>query len=234
MTDRAQGPKVLLIDADPSRERTRASLESEGFSVKLVSSRREGVAKFELWRPDVVILDLEIKELGGPGFLESIRTWSQVPVIAMSGSSDEMVKVRALDAGADDYLLRPVGMLELAARVRVALRHLASPTSEPVRHIGNVAIDFGRRCVTVNNREVHLRGIEYDVLKQLVIRAGSVVEHDYLLEQVWGAKFTDRVSYIRPIVTSLRKKLGAELIETLPGVGYRLAVPHNGGETPSH
>jgi len=196
-----------------------------GCSVETTDNAADGVVKCEAWRPDVVLLDLDIPVLNGQSPLERIRTWSAVPVIALSTQVDEQAKVTALNRGADDYLTRPFGTDELAARIRVAIRHLTAPASTATKRIGDVTLDFGRRRVSVHDRDIRLRSIEYDILKYLAIDAGRVLTHRELLEKVWGPSFTDQVGYLRPIISSLRRKLGPEVIQTQPGVGYRLRQP---------
>jgi two-component system KDP operon response regulator KdpE len=170
-------------------------------------------------------MDLAMPRMGGISAIELIRTWSQVPIIVLSVMGEEREKVRALDSGADDYLTKPFGMQELSARMRAALRRQAPPAAGQVYELGNVRVDTDNRIVTANGAEVHLTPNEYELLQQLVVNAGRVLTHRTLLERVWGAEYTEEVHYLRPVITSLRKKLGPQLIQTEPGVGYRLRVP---------
>jgi two-component system KDP operon response regulator KdpE len=216
-------PRILLVDDEAGiRTTVRRGLEAIGYDVETAADGIEGIRAVESWRPDVVLLDLAMPKLGGLSAIEHLRTWSQVPIIVLSVMGEESDKVRALEAGADDYLTKPFGMDELNARIRVALRHLArSATDQPIQ-IGDVRIDISHRLVTVGGEEVHLTPIEYDLLKQLALNSGRVLTHQMLLERVWGPEYHAEVHYLRPVVTALRKKLGPNLIQTEPGVGYRL------------
>jgi two-component system KDP operon response regulator KdpE len=135
---------------------------------------------------------------------------------------DEADKVRALDAGADDYLTKPFGVQELHARIRVALRHAQPEARESVLQFDKVRLDVDKRLVTLDGVEVHLTPIEYELFKQLALEAGRVLTHRRLLNRVWGEQYETEVHYLRPVVTALRKKLGTQLIKTEAGVGYRL------------
>ncbi len=216
-------PRVLLVD-DESNVRTsvRRGLEALGYDVEVAVDGYDGLHQIERWRPDVVLMDLAMPRMGGLSAIEQLRTWSAVPVIVLSVMGEEADKVRALEAGADDYLTKPFGLSELNARIRVALRHQARfPVDRPM-HVGDVTIDLGRRLVTARGEEVHLTPTEYELLKQLVLNAGRVLTHQTLLERVWGPEYEAETHYLRPVVTALRKKLGSHLIQTEPGVGYRL------------
>jgi two-component system KDP operon response regulator KdpE len=219
--------RVLVVDDEAEvRNAVRRGLELMGYSIETASDGAEGVAKVESWRPDVVLLDLAMPNMGGLRALEQIRAWATLPIIVLSVMGEEADKVRALDAGADDYLTKPFGVQELDARIRVALRH-AKPGSAPsVLQFGNVLLDIDRRLVTVDGLEVHLTPIEYEVFKQLAVDAGRVLTHRRLLSRVWGEQYDTEVYYLRPVVTALRKKLGSQLIKTEPGVGYRLRAAH--------
>jgi two-component system, OmpR family, KDP operon response regulator KdpE len=217
--------RVLLVDDESSlRTTVRRGLEAFGYDVEVATNGLEAVDLVQRRRPDVVLMDLAMPKMSGLTAIEQIRTWSEVPIIVLSVMGEEADKVRALEVGADDYLTKPFGLQELNARIRVALRHQArQPTDQPYQ-IGDVSVDLGRRTVTVAGQEVHLTPIEYDLLKHLVLNAGRVLTHQTLLERVWGPEYESEVHYLRPVITSLRKKLGTHLIQTEPGVGYRLKV----------
>jgi two-component system KDP operon response regulator KdpE len=219
-------PRILLVDDETSvRTTVRRGLEALGYDVDVASDGLEGLRLVERWRPDVVLMDLAMPKMGGLTAIEQIRTWSDVPIIVLSVMGEEADKVRALEVGADDYLTKPFGLQELNARIRVALRHLArARTDQPVQ-LGDVCVDLGKRLVAVQGQEVHLTPIEYEMLKQLVLNAGRVLTHEMLLDRVWGPEYHGEVHYLRPVITSLRKKLGSQLIQTEPGVGYRLKIP---------
>ena len=217
--------RVLVVDDEADiRNSVTRGLQAQDFDVETAVDGIDGLAKVERWRPDVVLMDLAMPRMGGIHAIQELRTWSEVPVIVLSVMGEEEEKVRALDAGADDYLTKPFGIQELAARIRVALRHLSQPVTETVRQLGNVRVDLGSRTVRISGDEVHLSPIEYELLKTLVVNAGRVLTHGQLLERVWGPEYRAETAYLRPIVTSLRKKLGPQFIRTEPGVGYRVPL----------
>ncbi len=218
-------PRILLVDDESSvRITVRRGLEALGYDVEVATDGLEGVRQVERWHPDVVLMDLAMPKMTGLTAIEHIRTWSEVPIIVLSVMGEEADKVRALGVGADDYLTKPFGLQELNARIRVALRHLARSSSDQPVQVGSVKVDISKRLVTVDSQEVHLTPIEYEVLKHLVLNAGRVLTHEMLLDRVWGPEYHAEVHYLRPVITSLRKKLGSQLIQTEPGVGYRLRI----------
>jgi len=209
----------VVDDEAEVRTAVRRGLELMGYEIEVASDGADGVTKVEGWRPDVVLLDLAMPKMGGLSAIESIRTWSKVPIIVLSVMGEEADKVRALEAGADDYLTKPFGLQELHARIRVALRHAGS---QSILQFGDVRLDVDRRLVSVSGEEVHLTPIEYELFKELALSGGRVLTHRLLLNRVWGAQYENEVNYLRPVITSLRKKLGTHLIKTEPAVGYRL------------
>jgi len=212
--------RVLVVDDEAEvRTAVRHGLELMGYEIEVASDGVEGVGKVETWRPDVVLLDLAMPRMGGLSAIENIRTWSKVPIIVLSVMGEEADKVRALETGADDYLTKPFGLQELHARIRVAMRHTGTQT---VLQFGDVRLDIDRRLVSVRGEDVHLTPIEYELFKELALSAGRVLTHRLLLNRVWGQQFENEVNYLRPVITSLRKKLGTHLIKTEPAVGYRL------------
>jgi two-component system, OmpR family, KDP operon response regulator KdpE len=212
--------RVLVVDDEAEvRTAVRHGLELMGYEIEVASDGLEGVSKVETWRPDVVLLDLAMPRMGGLSALENIRTWSKVPIIVLSVMGEEADKVRALETGADDYLTKPFGLQELHARIRVAMRHAGT---QSLLQFGDVRLDVDRRLVSVRGEDVHLTPIEYELFKELALSAGRVLTHRLLLNRVWGPQFENEVNYLRPVITSLRKKLGTHLIKTEPAVGYRL------------
>lgn len=218
--------RVLVVDDEPEvRNAVRRGLELMGYELEVATDGVEGVARVESWHPDVVLMDLAMPRMGGLSAIEQIRTWSAVPIIVLSVMGEEPDKVRALEAGADDYLTKPFGMQELNARIRVALRHAKGEPAESMLQIGDVHLDVERRQVTLRGQPVHLTPIEYSLFRQLALSGGRVLTHRSLLASVWGPEYADQVNYLWPVITSLRKKLGTGLINTEPGVGYRLRMP---------
>jgi two-component system KDP operon response regulator KdpE len=179
----------------------------------------------------VVLLDLMLPDMDGDLVCREIRKSHETPIVVLSALEDEKTKVRALDEGADDYLTKPFGMAELAARVRVALRHGSSlRAGQPLIAIGTLRIDLERRSVSVRGREVHLTPTEYDLLKYLATHAGKVLTHPMILRAVWGPEYADDTTVLRTYVNQLRAKLEDDpdrprLIQTEPRVGYRLIAP---------
>jgi two-component system KDP operon response regulator KdpE len=224
---RARGRmRVLLVDDEADvRGTVRRGLELLGYEVETAVDGLDGLAKVESWRPDVVLMDLAMPKLGGLSAIEQLRSWSSTPIIVLSVMEEEQDKVRALEAGADDYVTKPFGMQELNARMRAALRRAHQGPDEPVLAFGAVQLDVAKRLVSVDGAEVHLTPIEYELLKHLALNAGRVLTHRQLLTSVWGPQYETETHYLRPVVTALRKKLVPQLIRTEPGVGYRLQPP---------
>ena len=180
--------------------------------------------------PEVVLLDLGLPDLDGLEVTKRLREWSQTPIIVISAREEEQDKVKALDAGADDYLTKPFNASELLARIRVALRHASrqgGDKHDPVFTLQNLRVDLALRQVFVGDQEVHLTPIEYKLLTVLVRHAGKVITHTQLLKEVWGPAHVNEVQYLRVYMTQLRHKLEADparpqFLMNEPGIGYRL------------
>ena len=223
--------RVLVIDDEPAIRRfLRTSLSAQGYSVLEAENGETGLAMLSRNALDVVVLDLGLPGMGGMDVLKKLRDGgSSVPVVVLSSRTDEPGKVKALDAGADDYVTKPFGMDELLARIRAAVRHrLQQEGEKPVFKSGNLTVDLVRRIVSVQGKEVKLTPREYDLLRLLVAHAGKVLTHKFILREVWGSE-TD-VQYLRIYIRTLRQKIEAnpelpELIQTEQGVGYRLKSP---------
>ncbi len=228
MTD--SGPRVLVVDDEPAIRRfLRTSLSAHGYIVFDAASGREGLWAAAAQRPDLVILDLGLPDVDGIAVTQRLRDWTQVPIIIVTVQEQESAKIAALDAGADDYITKPFGMGELLARMRAALRRAAAPAGEPVFSAGQLAVDLGRRLVTIADREVQLTPTEYELLRALVMQAGKVLTHRQLLRQVWGVAYETEMHLLRVNMSNLRHKLEPDAarpiyIVTEPGVGYRLRV----------
>jgi len=179
--------------------------------------------------PDVVLLDLGLPDVDGLEVTKRLREWAQTPIIVISAREQEQDKVKALDAGADDYLTKPFNASELLARIRVALRHTSrrdSDQNNAIFVIRNLRLDLAQRQVFVDDREVHLTPIEYKLLTVLVRHAGKVITHTQLLKDVWGPAHINEVQYLRVYMTQLRHKLEADparpqFLMNEPGIGYR-------------
>ncbi|MBN8581917.1 MAG: response regulator [Anaerolineae bacterium] len=221
--------RVLVVDDEaPIRRYLRAALGAQGFTVYESANGLEAVNAVLSHRPDIIILDLGLPDIDGIEVTRRLREWSQTPIIILSVREAEQDKIAALDAGADDYLTKPFGTGELLARMRVALRKQSSAANEPVFQSGGLSVDFSRRLVTMNEKEIQLTPTEYDLLKILVTHAGKVITHRQLLRQVWGEGYDD-MHILRVNISNLRGKIEPDpsrptYIHTEPGVGYRLKV----------
>ncbi|MCL4490250.1 MAG: response regulator [Chloroflexi bacterium] len=222
--------RVLVVDDEPAIRRfLHASLMAHGNEVFEAATGEQALAAVVADRPDLVILDLGLPDMDGIAVTRRLRGWTPIPIIILSVREQERDKIAALDAGADDYLTKPFGIGELLARMRVAMRHTIQPTAESVFTTGDLAVDLGRRIVSVGGREVQLTPTEYDLLRVLVMNAGKVLTHHQLLRQVWGVAFDQEAHMLRVNISNLRHKIETDptrprYISTEPGVGYRLKV----------
>jgi len=221
---------VLVEDETAIRRFLRATLQAEGHRVFEAATAAEAIVEVGSRQPDVVIVDLGLPDADGLEVIARIRDWSSVPIIVLSARGQESDKVKALDAGADDYVSKPFGPGELLARIRVALRHKAGAgrPEDAVFTVGGLHVDLARRRVLLSGRDVHLTPIEYRLLTALVRHAGRVLTHRQLLAEVWGPSHTGEAHYVRVYMAQLRRKLEDDparprYLLTEPGVGYRLA-----------
>ena len=221
--------RIRVVDDEPQiRRMLRATLAARGYEVALAEDGEAALDLAASWRPDVILLDLGLPKLDGMEVCRQVREWSQVPIIVLTVRDAEEHKVRALDAGADDYLTKPFGTDELLARIRVALRHLSrlAASDEPLLRFGDLVVDLARRRVTVRDQEVHLTPKEYDLLRALASQSGKVLTHRMLLRAVWGGGYEQELPTLRVFITQLRHKIEPDparpsYIVTEPGVGYR-------------
>ena len=221
--------RVLVVDDEVEMQRAlRAGLQYHDFDVHAVGSGEEAVREAAAWRPDVILLDLGLPGMDGFATLRALRPSTRAAVIVVSVMPGEKDKVRALDAGADDYVVKPFGTEELVARIRAVLRRQANlVTGEPVVRTGELEIDLARRLVTVSGHNVRLTPTEYELLRYLAMHAGKPVSHTTLLRQVWGEYAVGDKYNTRYVVAQIRRKLGDDpanprYIVNEPGVGYRL------------
>lgn len=224
-------PRILVVDDEAQIRRfLDIGLRAEGYAVLLASSAAQGLALAATSEPDLVVLDLGLPDREGHEVLADLRQWSQVPVLVLSVRDDEAEKVRALDAGASDYVTKPFGIQELMARVRALLRDraLVGADDVPPRYDdGRLSVDLARREVQFDGVELLLTRKEYAVLALLVRHAGRVVTQPQLLREIWGPTHTRDSQYLRIVVGKLRQKLGDDpadphWLKTETGVGYRL------------
>lgn len=223
--------RILVVDDEVEiRRALRAGLARNDFNVEVAETGEQAVEIATGWRPDVVLLDLGLPDVDGFTVLTRLREKSRAAVIVLSVMADERDKVRALDLGADDYLVKPFGLDELLARIRAVVRRQgAIAAGEAVVRVGDLEIDLARRLVRVAGAEVHLTPTEYELLRYLAIHAGKLVTHTTLLREVWGAYAVGDAQNTRYVVAQIRRKLGDDparprYIATEPGVGYRLRV----------
>jgi two-component system KDP operon response regulator KdpE len=217
---------VLVVDDERAIQRAlKATLEAAGYHVDVVGTCADALAQVALKPPDLVLLDLLLPDGTGDDVAREIRTWSNVPILLVSAVGDEREKVKALDAGADDYVTKPFGIDELLARVRAMLRRAVDrPRPDAVVELGDLRVDLARRLVTRETTEIHLTPIEYDLLRTLVAHPGKV-----LTQEVWGPGYGES-HLLRVHIAALRRKIerdprNPELIETVTGVGYRIREP---------
>jgi two-component system KDP operon response regulator KdpE len=222
-------PLALVVDDDIQIRRfLRAGLELEGIGVHEAAAGAEGIKAATLKPVDLVILDLGLPDMDGADVLERLRSWSRAPIIVLSVRASEEEKVKLLELGADDYVVKPFGMGELLARARAALRRQqGAAIGEPSVRIGPLVIDFARRVVTCDGVELELTPKEYRLLHVLAHHAGNVVTHQQLLREVWGPAHANDGHYLRIFVRKIRRKIERDpahprLLRTELGVGYRL------------
>jgi two-component system KDP operon response regulator KdpE len=228
MTDSNQ--RILVVDDEaPIRRYLRAALSAQGFTIYEAANGQEALNAVIADRPDIIILDLGLPDIDGIEVTRRLREWSQIPIIILSVREAEQDKIAALDAGADDYLTKPFGTGELMARMRVAMRRLASSPDEPTLQVDELQMDLSRRVVTVRGDEISLTPTEYDILRLLMQNAGKVITHHHLLRQVWGTAYESEMHILRVNISNLRRKIEPDparptYIHTEPGVGYRLRI----------
>ncbi len=224
------GARILIVDDEPQiLHALRTSLRGAGYQVETADSAESALAAAAMKPPEAVILDLVLPDGSGTDVCRQLRTWSQSPVIVLSVVGDEHEKVAALDAGADDYVTKPVGIDELLARLRAALRR-AGPSAEPVISVGELEVDLEKREVRVSGEPVHLTPHEFDLLRYLARNEGKLLTHRMILQEVWGPGYGDATNILHVNVSQLRRKLEPDpsrprYLLTEPGVGYRLVDP---------
>jgi two-component system KDP operon response regulator KdpE len=222
---------VLVVDDEPQIVRAlKIVLRSAGYAVEAAETKAQALAAVAARPPDALVLDLVLPDGRGVEVCQEVRQWSRLPILMLSAVGDEREKVRALDAGADDYVTKPFGTDELLARLRALLRRATEPAGEPELRVGEVVIDLSDRTVTRAGERVHLTPIEFDLLRVLATHQGRLVTHRQLLRDVWGPEYGAETHYLRVHVAHIRAKLELDpsrpqYLITEPGVGYRLLDP---------
>jgi two-component system KDP operon response regulator KdpE len=224
-------PRVLVVDDEPQIVRgLKIVLRSAGYAVEAAETKEGALAAVALKPPDAMVLDLVLPDGGGVEVCQEVRRWSRLPILVLSAVGDEREKVRALDAGADDYVTKPFGTDELLARLRAILRRSAEAGGSPRCELGELVIDLADRRITRAGDEVHLTPIEFDLVRALAQHHGRLVTHRQLLQEVWGPEYGEETHYLRVHVAHIRAKLEPDpsrprYLITEPGVGYRLRDP---------
>lgn len=222
---------ILVVDDEPQIRRVmRSTLSTRGYAITEAKSGEEALESIRKERPDLVLLDMNMPGIGGIEACREIRRASDAPIIMLTVRNAERDKVAALDAGADDYVVKPFAIEELLARIRAALRRYAPGETLPAFASEDLAIDFETRQVTARGSIVHLTPKEYDVLKHLVANQGKPLTHRRLLQLVWGPDYGEETENLRVVINQLRKKIEAnparpKYILTEPWVGYRFQPP---------
>jgi len=222
-------PRVLVVDDEAQILRAlRVILREAGFESLPATTGEEALDAAALQNPDAAIVDLLLPDFDGIELCRRLREWSDMPLIVLSAVGEEDAKVRALAAGADDYVTKPFGPRELVARLEANLRRIAPDPEEAQIRVDGLEVDLARRTVTVNGDEVHLTPTEFDLLRLLVRNRGRLMTHRDLLMSVWGPGYGDDTQVLRAHIANLRRKIeppeGRRYIRTDPGVGYRFAA----------
>jgi two-component system, OmpR family, KDP operon response regulator KdpE len=222
--------RVLVVDDEPQIRRALATnLRAREYEVDLAATGEEALKLAAEHHPDVVILDIGLPGIDGIEVVRGLRGWSAVPIIMLSVREDELDKVDALDAGADDYLTKPFGMNELLARLRAAVRRSAPVEEMPTIETDDFVIDLAAKRVTRDGAEVHLTPTEWGLVEQLVRNRGKLVTQRQLLQEVWGPQYATEANYLRVYLAGLRRKLEPNPSQpryfiTEPGMGYRFEL----------
>jgi two-component system, OmpR family, KDP operon response regulator KdpE len=220
---------VLVIDDESQIRRfITAGLELHGYAVREAENGAAGLSTAAHIQPDLIVLDLALPDMSGIEVLETIRSWSNVPIIVLSVQADEEQKVHLLKIGADDYIVKPFGIAELAARCEAAMRRYhKSADKDPIVRTGRLVVDLVSRAVLLDGEHITLTRKEYRLLHVLASHLGLVVTHNQLIKEIWGNSMADNIQYLRMLVRKLRQKLEIDpsqpkLLISESGVGYRL------------
>jgi len=222
--------RVLVVDDERQILRAlQTSLRAAGYEVETAETAERALAAAAMRPPEAVILDLVLPDGTGTEVTRELRTWSSAPVILLSAVGDEREKVAALDAGADDYVTKPVGIDEVLARLRAVLRR-TSPSGEPVITVGDLVVDLQKRAISVDGKPVHLTPHQYELLRLFALNEGKLLTQRTLLQEVWGPGYDGAANLLHVNVSQLRRKIERDrahprYLLTEPGAGYRLVDP---------
>jgi two-component system KDP operon response regulator KdpE len=222
----APAPRVLVVDDEAQILRAlKVVLREAGFDVIAAETASEALDQAALRHPQAAIVDLVLPEVDGVEVTRRLREWTDMPILVLSAVGDEEQKVRALEAGADDYITKPFGTRELIARLQAVLRRAGGPTDEPALSIDGLHVDLAARTVKRDGEPIHLTPIEFDLLRVLVRNRGRLLTHRALIAEVWGPQYVDDIQPLRTHIARLRAKIEPgekqRYIATDPGVGYR-------------
>ena len=227
----APAAQVLVVDDEPQIVRgLKVILRAAGYDVRAAATKREALDAIAARAPDALVLDLVLPDGSGVEVCREVREWSSLPILVLSAVGDEREKVRALDAGADDYVTKPFGNEELLARLRAVLRRAGEDPAEPAIEVGDLFVDVADHRVLRDGEEIHLTPIEFDLLRVLALNRGRLVTQRQLLRDVWGPAYETETHYLRVHVAHIRAKIEPDparprYLVTDPGVGYRLREP---------
>ncbi len=230
------GPHLLVVEDDePTRRSVAGNLAAHGYRVVEASDAGEALERWEAERPDLIVLDLGLPDRDGIVVVRRVRRDATTPILILSARGEEPDKVAALEAGADDYVTKPFGLAELRARIAALLRRAAGPAADQAGRValGPVALDIGRRVVTIGGTPLDLTPHEYELLKVMLSQPGRLLTRGRLLRAVWGTAYAEEGHYLHVYVSRLRRKLAAadptgqarDLIVAEPGIGYRVRDP---------
>jgi two-component system KDP operon response regulator KdpE len=227
----ARPPRVLVVDDEPQIVRAlKVVLREAGFEAVPAETASEALDLAAVRPPEAAIIDLVLPDGDGVEVTRTLREWSEMPILVLSAVGEEEQKVRALEAGADDYITKPFGARELVARLQAALRRAAPTEEEPIIAVEGLEIDLAGRVVRRDSEPIHLTPIEFDLLRVLVRNRGRLMTHRKLLAEVWGPEYVDDIQPLRTHIARLRAKIepegagGPRYIVTDPGVGYRFSL----------
>lgn len=229
---------VLVIEDEKSIcDFIAKTLNASDYKAVTAGSGKEGLAILTSALPDLVLLDLGLPDMDGIDIIKQTREWSSLPIIVISARVQEREKVAALDAGADDYITKPFGTDELLARIRTAIRHSNKIVDDKVNSTRpysarGLVVDFGKRLVTVERKEIHLTRVEYKIVSMLAQNSGKIITYSSLIEQVWGPYADDNNRILRVNMANIRRKIEKnpsepEYIFTELGIGYRMIEDEN-------
>lgn len=229
---RMTNPMVLIVEDDNSiRNLIQTALKAHNYRYISAPDGEAAILEASTHNPDVMFLDLGLPDMDGIDIIERVRSWTDMPIIVISARTEDTEKIKALDAGADDYLTKPFSVEELLARLRVVQRRLhlnpASSQSDSTFKNGSLKVDYAAGCAFLNGEELHLTPIEYKLLTLLTQNIGKVLTHTFITQKIWNSSRPNDVASLRVFMATLRKKLepnkgGPQYIQTHIGVGYRM------------